>query len=197
MAKYDVVVIGAGAAGLTAGALLAKHGKKIVVMDREEHLGGRAMAVPFEGYRLSLGGHLLEDGGSGITKIISHLGGELKHGLTSKGMPVWVDGKWQSVQALYSTDKDELKKVIKILCDTDWKELDRVGRQAHARVAAAVHDERRRHRAFRVYRLRRMPHRQVVGPFRQRQSLHPQNALHGAPRRRVLLLARRRMAWHL
>jgi hypothetical protein len=125
MAKYDVVVIGAGAAGLTAGALLAKQGKRVVVMDREKHLGGRAMAVPFEGYRLSLGGHLLEDGGSGITKIISYLGGELKHGLTSKGMPVWVDGKWQSIQSLYSTDKNELKKVIKILCDTDWKELDK------------------------------------------------------------------------
>ena len=71
MSKYDVVVIGAGAAGLTAGALLAKHGKKVLVMDRDKHLGGRGMAIPFEGYRLSLGGHLLEDGGSGITKIIS------------------------------------------------------------------------------------------------------------------------------
>jgi phytoene dehydrogenase-like protein len=125
LAKYDVVVLGAGAAGLTAGALLAKLGKKVVVMDREKHLGGRAMAVPFEGYRLNLGGHLLEDGGSGITRIISYLGGELKHGPTSKGMPVWVDGKWQSVQALYSTDKGELKKVIKILCDTHWKEFDK------------------------------------------------------------------------
>ena len=85
MAKYDVVVIGAGAAGLTAGALLAKSGKKVLVMDRDKHLGGRGMAIPFEGYRLSLGGHLLEDGGSGITKIISYLGGELKHGKTSKG----------------------------------------------------------------------------------------------------------------
>jgi phytoene dehydrogenase-like protein len=125
MAKYDVIVLGAGAAGLTAGALLAKQGKKVVVMDRDKYLGGRAMAVPFEGYRLSLGGHLLEDGGSGITKVISYLGGELKHGLTSKGMPVWVDGKWQSIQALYSTDKTELKKVIKVLVESDWKELDK------------------------------------------------------------------------
>lgn len=123
--KYDVVVLGAGAAGLTAGALLAKQGKKVLVMDRDKYIGGRAMAVPFEGYRLSLGGHLLEDGGSGITKIISYLGDELKHGLTSKGMPVWVDNRWQSIQALYSTDKTELKKVIKILCETDWKELDK------------------------------------------------------------------------
>lgn len=125
MAKYDVVVIGAGAAGLAAGALLAKQGKKVVVMDRDKHLGGRAMAVPFEGYRLSLGGHLLEDDGYGITKIIEYVGGKLEHGLTSKGMPIWHEGGWKAIQNLYSTDKNELKKVIKILCDTDWKEFDK------------------------------------------------------------------------
>ena len=125
MAKYDVIVLGAGAAGLTAGAILAKQGKKVVVMDRDKYLGGRAMTVPFEGYQLNLGGHLLEDSGSGVTKVISYLGSELKHGPTSKGMPVWVDGKWQSVQALYSADKTELKKVIKALVDCDWKEFDK------------------------------------------------------------------------
>ena len=123
MAKYDVVVIGAGAAGLTTAALLAKNGKKVLVMDRDKHLGGRGMAVPFEGYRLSLGGHLLEDGGSGITKIISYLGSELKHGKTSKGMPVYLDGQWKNIQALYNADKSELKKVIKILTDTPYSEL--------------------------------------------------------------------------
>ena len=34
MTKVDVVVIGAGAAGLTAGALLAKNGKKVLVLDK-------------------------------------------------------------------------------------------------------------------------------------------------------------------
>ncbi len=125
MAKYDVVVLGAGAAGLSAGAVLAKQGKKVLVLDRDSHLGGRGMAVPFDGYRLNLGGHLLEDPGSGITKIIEYVGGMLEHGLTSQGMPVWLDGRWRSVQELYSTDKTELKKVIKILCETDWKELDK------------------------------------------------------------------------
>ena len=93
MPKADVVVIGAGAAGLSAAALLAKEGRKVIVVDREKHLGGRAMAVPFEGYRLNLGGHLLEDSGSGITKIIEYLGGELEHGPTSQGMPVWVEDR--------------------------------------------------------------------------------------------------------
>jgi phytoene dehydrogenase-like protein len=125
MAKYDVVVLGAGAAGLAAGALLAKQGKKVLVIDRDKHLGGRGMAVPFEGYRMNLGGHLLEDDGFGITKIIDYVGGKLEHGLTSQGMPIWHEGGWKAIQQLYSTDKNELKKVIKILCDTEWSEFDK------------------------------------------------------------------------
>src|SRR5579884_4121439 len=124
MPKFDVVVIGAGAAGLTAGALLAKNGKKVLVVDREQHLGGRGMAVPFEGYRLNLGGHLLEDPGSGITKILASLGHPLEHGPVSEGMPVWSHGAWRSVRELYRTDKAELKRVMKILCETDFKNLD-------------------------------------------------------------------------
>ena len=69
MEKYDVIVIGAGAAGLTAGAILAKNGKKVLVLDKAPYLGGRGMAVSDEGFKLNFGGHLLEDSGSGITKV--------------------------------------------------------------------------------------------------------------------------------
>lgn len=124
MADYDVVVIGAGAAGLCAGALLAKEGKRVAVVERSPWLGGRGMAVPEEGYRLNWGGHLLEDPGSGITKIFEHVGKTLGHGTVSSGMPVWEDGSWKSVTDLYSSSKDELKKLIKTLVDTPWEELD-------------------------------------------------------------------------
>jgi len=40
--KYDVVIIGAGAAGLTIGAVLAaKEGKRVLVVEKEEEIGGR------------------------------------------------------------------------------------------------------------------------------------------------------------
>ena len=89
MTKVDVVVIGAGAAGLTAGALLAKNGKKVLVLDKAPYLGGRGMAVPDEGFKLNLGGHLLEDSGSGITKVFEHLGKHLGHGPANTDMNVW------------------------------------------------------------------------------------------------------------
>ena len=77
MSRYDVVVIGAGAAGLSAGALLAREGRSVCVLERSPHLGGRALAVDDEGFRVNLGGHLIEDPGSGITKIFEYVGEEV------------------------------------------------------------------------------------------------------------------------
>src|SRR5712664_2793692 len=42
MARYDVVVIGAGLGGLTAGAILARAGRKVIVIDRSNAVGGAA-----------------------------------------------------------------------------------------------------------------------------------------------------------
>ena len=126
MAKVDVAVIGAGAAGLTAAALLAKEGKKVTVVEASRWLGGRGMAVPDEGFKLNLGGHLLEDSGCGITKVFEYVGKKLEHGNVSSDMPVWDHEKqrWGSIRDRYSGDKSELKKVIKALMDTPYEALD-------------------------------------------------------------------------
>src|SRR6202521_4172806 len=42
MARYDVVVIGAGLGGLTAGAILARAGRKVLVIERNNSVGGAA-----------------------------------------------------------------------------------------------------------------------------------------------------------
>jgi phytoene dehydrogenase-like protein len=127
MAKFDVVVIGAGSAGLSAGALLAKEGKRVAVFDRSQYLGGRGMAVPDEGFKLNVGGHLLEDSGSGITKIFEYLGKRLGHGPVSSDMPVWDHerDRWGSIRDRYAGTKDELKKVIKALMETPFEELEK------------------------------------------------------------------------
>ena len=129
MAKVDVVVIGAGGAGLTAAALLAKEGKKVTVVEASKHLGGRGMAVPDEGFKLNLGGHLLEDSGSGITKVFEYVGKKLEHGNVSSDMPVWDHEKsrWGSIRDRYSGDKSELKKVIRALADTPVRGARRAG----------------------------------------------------------------------
>jgi len=42
MAPYDVVVIGAGLGGLTTGAILAREGRKVLVIERSNSVGGAA-----------------------------------------------------------------------------------------------------------------------------------------------------------
>src|ERR1700709_1239744 len=42
MARYAVVVTGAGVGGLTAGAILARAGRKVLVIERSNSVGGAA-----------------------------------------------------------------------------------------------------------------------------------------------------------
>src|ERR1700738_4292306 len=127
MAKLDVAVIGAGAAGLTAAALLAKEGKKVAVYEASQWLGGRGMAVPDEGFQLNLGAHLLEDTGSGITKVFDYVGKKLEHGKANTDMLVWdhETNRWGSIRDRYAGQKTELRKVIGALLETPYEELDR------------------------------------------------------------------------
>jgi protoporphyrinogen oxidase len=55
--EHPVVVLGAGPAGLTAGYLLAKQGKPVVVLESSDQVGGIARTQVRDGYRFDLGGH--------------------------------------------------------------------------------------------------------------------------------------------
>jgi protoporphyrinogen oxidase len=52
-----VVVVGGGPAGLTAGYLLAKRGKPVIVLEASDQVGGLARTEVRDGYRFDLGGH--------------------------------------------------------------------------------------------------------------------------------------------
>jgi phytoene dehydrogenase-like protein len=58
--RYDAIVIGAGHNGLVCSALLAKAGKKVLVLEANEQVGGAAVTREFEeGYSVSACAHLL------------------------------------------------------------------------------------------------------------------------------------------
>ncbi|MFD8479655.1 FAD-dependent oxidoreductase [Kitasatospora sp. NPDC059673] len=55
----DAIVVGAGVAGLTAAAALTAQGLRVQVLEATERVGGRTATRELDGFRLDLGGHLL------------------------------------------------------------------------------------------------------------------------------------------
>jgi phytoene desaturase len=60
---YDVVVIGAGAGGLCAAARLSAAGKKVLVVEGKDRLGGRASSEEIDGFTVNIGAIAIELGG--------------------------------------------------------------------------------------------------------------------------------------
>lgn len=58
-ARFDAVIVGAGMGGLTAGALLAKRGRSVLVLDQHYVPGGNATIFKRPGYEFDVGVHYL------------------------------------------------------------------------------------------------------------------------------------------
>ncbi|WP_295839037.1 NAD(P)/FAD-dependent oxidoreductase [uncultured Microbacterium sp.] len=59
MSEYDVIVVGAGLAGLRAATRLAEAGRDVVVLEANDAVGGRERTDIVDGFRLDLGFHVL------------------------------------------------------------------------------------------------------------------------------------------
>ena len=73
---YDVIIIGGGLGGLTAGAKLAKEGKHILLLEQHDRPGGCATTFKRKEYTMEVGLHEM-DGlhpSDGKTKIFNDLG---------------------------------------------------------------------------------------------------------------------------
>ncbi len=55
--QKPIVVIGAGPAGLTAGYLLAKSGRSVVVLESDDVVGGISRTARYKDFRFDIGGH--------------------------------------------------------------------------------------------------------------------------------------------
>lgn len=60
MPDYDVVVIGAGLGGLSAGAQLAKSGRRVLVLEQSDLVGGCCSTFEQDGFRFDLGASIIE-----------------------------------------------------------------------------------------------------------------------------------------
>ena len=77
----DVIVVGAGAGGLTTAAYLAALGRRVIVVDRQASPGGNTSSFTHEGYEFDIGLHYLggyRDAQPGIRAVLDPLGVELR-----------------------------------------------------------------------------------------------------------------------
>ena len=61
MSDYNVIVIGAGIGGLAVSALMAKQGRKVLLLEQSDRVGGCCSTFEREGYHFDLGASLIED----------------------------------------------------------------------------------------------------------------------------------------
>ena len=97
--KYDVIVIGAGPGGVTCAALLAKKGLSVLVLDKNQQVGGKQMTASIKGYKGELWptGGLPVKGGSWF-EAFKALGIESKFRVSVKDIGMLYrrsGGQWQ------------------------------------------------------------------------------------------------------
>lgn len=60
MADYDVIIIGAGCGGLSAGAQLARQGRKVLVLEQNDRVGGCCSTFELDGFSFDVGASIVE-----------------------------------------------------------------------------------------------------------------------------------------
>lgn len=60
MSDFDVIVIGGGLGGLTAGSILAKEGRSVLLLEQGDQVGGCCSTFERKGFRFDLGASIVE-----------------------------------------------------------------------------------------------------------------------------------------
>ena len=72
------VIVGAGVAGLTAGYLLSRGGHKVIVMEKEDRVGGLARSFYYDDFIFDIGPHRFHTDDREVSAFIEEILGERK-----------------------------------------------------------------------------------------------------------------------
>ncbi|HVX61348.1 MAG TPA: FAD-dependent oxidoreductase [Pirellulales bacterium] len=133
--ETETVVVGAGAAGLTAAACLVRAGRKVTVLEKSRVCGGRARTRNQDGFQFNVGPHALYLNGAG-RQILAELqipvqGSPPPHGHALRGeklypLPRTAAGLWRS--SLFSlAGKWAVTRFLASLSKVSTRELQAVG----------------------------------------------------------------------
>ena len=89
----EIVVVGAGVAGLTAGYLLSQKGYRVVVLEKEDRVGGLARSFYYDDFIFDIGPHRFHTDDKEVLGFIEEILGENKIVLP-RSSGVWMFGKY-------------------------------------------------------------------------------------------------------
>ena len=134
MSDYNVIVVGAGIAGLGVAGLLQRNGLKTLVLEKSKMPGGRAKTrVLPGGWRLDSGTHCVDNGEkSAVADLLRKVGKEIAWTRTLEGMMVYDEGKWLDATDYFNMSDKEKEDVVTLITsfatmsDAELDRLDKV-----------------------------------------------------------------------
>lgn len=110
-AYYDVIIIGAGVAGLVNAALLSKCGLKVIIVEKEPHAGGYLAGYQKKGYRFDTAIHWLNQCSSKgfVAKIFDFIGQDYP---VCKSLTKIRRNKSETIDCLITNDPDSLQNEL-------------------------------------------------------------------------------------
>jgi len=121
--KYDAIVVGGGIAGLTTTSYLSKDGLKVLLCEKEEHLGGLVSSFPYKGFTIDGGIRSIEDSGI-VMPMIRQLGLDIEFVRSTVTLGIEndvvrvdtkdsVDAYKQLLLKQFPENKQDIEKIIK------------------------------------------------------------------------------------
>jgi phytoene dehydrogenase-like protein len=138
MEHWDVIIVGAGYGGLCSGALLARAGKKVLVLERDGTIGGRAKSLEYSGQILDDGAHMISRAGH-LEATFADLGLELPELITMTKSQIYHEGKWKEPREMFTTDM--YNKVFAAMMSLSQEEVSRLDDVPLSRWVESVSDD--------------------------------------------------------
>lgn len=105
---YDVVIIGAGVGGLTAGALLSKAGFSVCILEKEPHVGGYLAGFRRKDFRFDTAIHWLNQYGPDglVTRVFQIIGNDYPSAVVQKNIKRY---KGETKDYMLTSNPDEFR----------------------------------------------------------------------------------------